>query len=117
MPISNDLKNLDRIIGDEFSRALTDEIAPDVAARWKGKVVEYDVIDTGSYLESIGVGDVSEGRDGATFVVEAPGAPYAGAIKRRGGDYVGRRAAEEGIEAADADINAALDRAADRVKG
>jgi hypothetical protein len=77
------------------------------------------VIDTGNYLHAVRVTGSEGSGDGFTVRVEAPEAEgYAGAIRRKGeSGYVGQRVAEQGIEAAEGDIRAALDKAGKKVQG
>lgn len=118
--ISDDLRRLPALVEETFRDALVDDIAPAIAREWKGQIVGLDVIDTRTYLEGVAAGDPTEGAGGVTVTVESePASGYASAIRRgRGGnyDYVGRRVAEQGIEAADGDIRAALDKAGKKVQ-
>lgn len=116
---SRDIRGLRSIIDEEYGEMLIDEVAPAVERGWKGEISHLGVIDKGTYLEAVRVTDVTESGDVLTVMIEAPEASgYAAVIKRRGeGDYVGRRVAGEGIQAVEGEIGAALDRAADRVKG
>lgn len=119
--LSADLLRLPSIIEEVFGRALVGKIAPAVARRWKARILELDVIDTRTYLEGVKPGGPVPGASGLSVVVESERAGgYAAAIRRgRGGnyDYVGRRAAEEGLERAKPDIESALDRAGKEVAG
>ena len=84
----------------EFRGALVDEIAPAVERHWKGEIEELDVIDSRTYLNSVGV----DGESGGVFTVtvdSGAASGYASAIKRGHGgdyDYVGQRVAELGVE-------------------
>lgn len=117
--ISAAVQHLDDIVEQEFGRAVIDDVAPAVARGWTGRIVTLDVIDSRTYLDSVRVTGVYDVGEGLTAMVEAPeAAGYAGAIRRKGeSDYVGRRVAEEGIQAAEGDIKAALDHAGDRMRG
>jgi hypothetical protein len=119
--ISEDLQRLPSIVSEAFGDALIEDVAPAIARAWKGQIVALDVIDTRTYLEGVAPGEPVETGDGVTVEIESiPAAGYAGAIRRgRGGsyDYVGRRVAEQGIEAAEGDIRAALNKAGRKVRG
>jgi hypothetical protein len=119
--ISEALRRLPSVIEETFRAALVDDIAPAIAREWKGQIVGLDVIDTHTYLEGVAPGEAVETAGGATVTIQSePAGGYASAIKRgKGGsyDYVGRRAAEQGFEAADGDIKAALDKAGKKVQG
>ena len=119
--ISEDLRKLPAIAEETFRAALVDEIAPAIAAKWRGKIIELDVIDTRRYLEGVRPGEPAEGSGVVTVEIESvPASGYASAIRRgRGGnyDYVGRRVAEEGLAESDGDIRAALDGAGRKVRG
>ncbi|HLL74811.1 MAG TPA: hypothetical protein VK421_06060 [Pyrinomonadaceae bacterium] len=115
-------QNTDRIGPDilaAFSPAwLRDEVVPAVEHGWQGGIRDLRVIRTGTYLESVGLAEFTVTGDGATATIDS--VHYSGWIKRgRGGnyDYVGRRAAEEGLRKADPDIRAALDGAGQKVEG
>lgn len=118
--ISDALRRLPAVIEETFRAALVDDIAPAIAREWKGQIVGLDVIDSRTYLEGVAPGDPVETAGGVTVTVESePAAGYASAIKRgKGGnyDYVGQRVAEQGVEAADGDIRAALDKAGKKVQ-
>jgi hypothetical protein len=119
--ISDDLRGLPGIVEETFGAALVDDVAPAIAQAWKGQIVALDVIDSRTYLDNVAPGEAVEGAEGLTVEIESvPASGYASAIKRgRAGsyDYVGRRVAEQGIEAADGDIRAALDKAGKKVQG
>src|SRR5687767_6858271 len=112
--LSPDLKRLPSIIAQVFKGALVDDIAPALERGWRERTVALDVIDTGTYLRGIDAGQPTESGDVFSVIIDTkPAESYAGAIKRGHGvyDYVGQRAAEEGVDRADPDIRAALDRA------
>jgi hypothetical protein len=119
--ISEDLYRLPSIVEEAFAAALIDDVAPAIAREWKGQITALDVIDTRTYLEGVAPGEAVGGGNVLTVEIEsAPAAGYASAIKRgRAGsyDYVGQRAAEQGLEAADGDVQAALDKAGKKVRG
>ncbi len=114
--ISPAILDLPRAIEAYFSVA-QDKSAQAIAREWKGAIVSIDLIDTGNYLAAVGVEGVAASGSTRTVTIGAERASgYAAAIRRKGeSDYAGQRVAEEGIRAADGEIQAALDRAGDRL--
>ncbi len=116
--LSPDLLRLPQIAVEAFEGA-QDAIALRILPEaWRGEIIAIDLIDTGTYLSAIRVGDVMESGGVRTVPVIAPEADsYAAAIKRKAdSDYAGQRVAEEAIEASDNSIIDELDRAGNSLK-
>jgi hypothetical protein len=115
--ISPAVLDLPRAIDAAFADA-QDDIAEVLAKGWRTNIIALDVIDSRTYLESVDVADPIQVGRVRTVAIEAPEAGgYASAIKRKAdSDYVGQRVAENAVEQSDGHVNAALDRAGDRLK-
>jgi hypothetical protein len=119
-PISGDLLRLGDIVEEEFGATLIDEVAPAVARHWRGQIEAVGAVDSRTYLDAVEPGEAFNSGEGLTVVVEAPEAGgYSDVVERgrRDGSQAGRYPAQRGVEAAEGDIKAALDRAGDRVRG
>jgi len=115
--ISPAVFDLPRAIDLQFAEA-QDRVAEHLRDAWKGQIVAIDLIDTGTYLQAVGVEEVFESGDVRTVTISSGRASgYAAAIRRKGeSDYAGQRVAEEGIRISDSEINRELERAGARLK-